>query len=40
MPIIVALMLCEEFMVAIGMDPLASYYAGHFTYLLIPAMFF
>ncbi|CDW89184.1 na+-driven multidrug efflux pump [Stylonychia lemnae] len=40
MPIIIALVLCEQFMLAIGMDPRASEYAGLYTYLLIPAMFF
>lgn len=40
MPILVALLLCEEFMLVIGMDQRASYYAGIYTYLLIPAMFF
>jgi Na+-driven multidrug efflux pump len=27
-PITIALLLCEQFMVAIGMDPVASFYAG------------
>lgn len=39
-PITLALLLCEDFLVAIGMDPKASEYAGLYTYLLIPAMFF
>lgn len=40
MPILIALLLCEDFMLVIGMDKRASYYAGIYTYLLIPAMFF
>jgi hypothetical protein len=40
LPIIVLLLLCEQFLVAIGMDQKASYYAAIYTYALIPAMFF
>ena len=39
-PIIVILLLCEEFMLAIGMDPQASHYAAVYVDTLIPAMFF
>lgn len=39
-PVIVVLLLCEDFLVLIGMDPVASKYAQVYTYALIPAMFF
>lgn len=37
-PIVVVLCLCEQFLLAIGMDPEASAYAATYTYALIPAM--
>lgn len=39
-PIVIILCLCEPFMLAVGMDPIASDYASTYTYFLIPAMFF
>ena len=39
-PILIVLLLCEEFFLVIGMDPTASRYASIYTYYLIPAMFF
>ena len=39
-PICIALLYCENFMLAVGMDPHASYYSQVFTYPMIPAMLF
>jgi MATE family multidrug resistance protein len=39
-PIVMILLMCEKFFLAIGMDPQASHYAAIYVDLLIPAMFF